>query len=62
VLESVRETIAIGGLITEQTTKNATGIPLLMSIPIIGWLFKGTENRVQRTELIVFLTPKIAAE
>ncbi len=56
------ETIAIGGLITEQTTKNLVGIPILMSIPIVGWLFKGKEDRVQRTELIVFLTPKIAAE
>jgi type IV pilus assembly protein PilQ len=56
------ETIAIGGLITETTTKNETGIPILMSIPIVGWLFKGKEDRVQRTELIVFLTPKIAAE
>lgn len=56
------ETIAIGGLITETNTKNATGIPLLMSIPIIGWFFKGKEDRIQRTELIVFLTPKIVAE
>jgi type IV pilus assembly protein PilQ len=56
------ETIAIGGLITETTTKSLTGVPILMSIPIIGWLFKGTEDRIQRTELIVFLTPKIAAE
>ncbi len=56
------ETIAIGGLITETNTKNSTGIPLLMSIPIIGWLFKGKEDRIQRTELIVFLTPKIVAE
>ncbi|OGR91636.1 MAG: hypothetical protein A2992_02160 [Elusimicrobia bacterium RIFCSPLOWO2_01_FULL_59_12] len=56
------ETIAIGGLITETNTKNVSGIPLLMSIPIIGWFFKGKEDRVQRTELIVFLTPRIAAE
>lgn len=56
------ETIAIGGLITEQTTKAVTGIPILMSIPLIGYLFKGTDDRIQRTELIVFLTPKIAAE
>jgi type IV pilus assembly protein PilQ len=56
------ETIAIGGLITEQLTKDVTGIPILMNIPIIGYLFKGKEDRIQRTELIVFLTPKIAAE
>lgn len=56
------ETIAIGGLISEQTSKTATGIPLLMSIPLIGYLFKGTSDSVRRTELIVFLTPKIATE
>lgn len=56
------ETIAIGGLISERTTKSVTGIPLLMSIPLIGYLFKGTEDRLERTELIVFLTPRIAGE
>lgn len=56
------ETIAIGGLIAENTQKIVSGIPLLMSIPILGHLFKGTSDRKLRTELIVFLTPKIAAE
>lgn len=56
------ETIAIGGLIKEQTTKAVSGIPILMSIPILGYLFKSTDDRKTRTELIVFLTPKIAAE
>jgi type IV pilus assembly protein PilQ len=56
------ETIAIGGLITENINKSVTGIPFLMSIPILGYLFKTTSDRKQRTELIVFLTPKIAAE
>jgi type IV pilus assembly protein PilQ len=56
------ETIAIGGLISEQINKSVTGIPFLMSIPIIGYLFKTASDRKQRTELIVFVTPKIAAE
>ncbi len=56
------ETIAIGGLIREQEDKSTTGIPFLMSIPILGYLFKTVSNRKSRTELIVFLTPKIAAE
>lgn len=56
------ETIAIGGLIKESTVKSTSGVPLLMKIPIIGYLFKQTDDRKQRTELIVFLTPKIAAE
>ncbi|MFA5974748.1 MAG: type IV pilus secretin PilQ [Elusimicrobiota bacterium] len=56
------ETIAIGGLIKENTTKTVSGIPFLMNIPILGYLFKTTDDRKQRTELIVFLTPKITAE
>ena len=56
------ETIAIGGLIQENINKSTTGIPLLMSIPILGYLFKTVSDIKQRTELIVFLTPKIAAE
>jgi len=56
------ETIAIGGLIQENINKSVSGIPFLMSIPILGYLFKTVDDRKQRTELIVFLTPKIAAE
>jgi len=56
------ETIAIGGLIQEQIQKNVSGIPFLMDIPILGYLFKQTDNRKIRTELIIFLTPRIAAE
>jgi type IV pilus assembly protein PilQ len=56
------ETIAIGGLISEQNSKTVTGVPLLMSIPLLGALFRNTVDRLQRTELIVFLTPRIANE
>ena len=54
--------VNIGGLISEQNTKNTSGIPILMSIPILGWLFKNKSDRLTRTELIVFLTPRIATE
>jgi type IV pilus assembly protein PilQ len=56
------ETIAIGGLIEENVNKSVTGIPFLMSIPILGYLFKTTDDIKSRDELIVFITPKIAAE
>ncbi len=56
------ETIAIGGLIKEQEDDEVTGIPFLMSIPILGYLFKSVNKRKTRLELIVFITPKIAAE
>jgi type IV pilus assembly protein PilQ len=56
------ETIAIGGLIQENVNKTVTGIPFLMSIPILGYLFKTVSDRKERKELIVFLTPRITSE
>ena len=52
------ETLAIGGLIQDQDVKNATGIPFLMDLPIIGHLFKQTSNTRTRTELVIFLTAR----
>jgi len=53
------ETIIIGGLIREDTTKARSGIPLLSSIPLLGWLFGSTSDNVSRRELIVLLTPRV---
>jgi len=53
------ETIVIGGLMQTRRDKTATGVPLLRSIPGIGWLFQGVSNKVQKDELVIFLTPTI---
>ncbi|MDO8500626.1 MAG: hypothetical protein Q7S20_02175 [Gemmatimonadaceae bacterium] len=53
------ETIVIGGLMQTRRDKTATGVPLLGSIPGIGWLFRGVSNKVQKDELVIFLTPTI---
>jgi type II secretory pathway component GspD/PulD (secretin) len=53
------QTIVIGGLIREDTTKSRSGIPLLSKIPIIGWLFGGTEDNATRHEIIILLTPRV---
>ena len=50
------ETIALGGLILEQDRRKVNGIPLLMDIPIIGQLFRRTEDSKVRTEIVFFLT------
>lgn len=52
------ETIAIGGLIQDQDTKDAKGLPLLMDLPVLGNLFKRTTNTKNRTELVIFLTAR----
>ncbi len=54
------ETIVIGGLIREDTTKGSSGVPFLSKIPILGALFGNTNNDIQRNELIILLTPHVA--
>jgi general secretion pathway protein D len=53
------DTVAIGGLMTNQITKTKNTIPILGDIPYLGHLFGATGNEVQRTELIVMLTPRV---
>jgi len=53
------ETIAIGGLIQQEDIKNVNKVPLLGDIPILGELFKYRDNDDSKTELIVFVTPRI---
>ena len=53
------QTIVIGGLIREDTSKSVTGIPYLSKIPILGYFFGGREKDVSRTEIIMLLTPHV---
>ncbi|AEM48277.1 type IV pilus secretin PilQ [Acidithiobacillus ferrivorans SS3] len=53
------QTVVIGGIYTDSTTQTETGVPLLRDIPLLGWLFKSHLNNVAKTELLVFLTPKV---
>lgn len=52
------ETVALGGLILDQDRKDVRGIPFLKDLPIIGQLFRRTDNGKQRTEVVFFLTAK----
>ena len=51
--------LAIGGLLNSEDAKTVTKIPLLGDIPIIGKAFRREIEDVQRTNLLVFLTPRI---
>jgi type IV pilus assembly protein PilQ len=53
------DTVIIGGLMREKTTDIDTGIPILMHIPILGWLFKSKRKSKEKTELLIFITPEI---
>lgn len=53
------QTIVIGGLIQEASTKANEGIPFLSKIPLLGYLFGGTTDKYERRELIILLTPHV---
>lgn len=53
------ETLVIGGIYEQVTTKNQNKVPLLGDIPFVGRLFRNDYNSNQKDELLVFLTPQI---
>jgi general secretion pathway protein D len=53
------DTIAIGGIITESDLRNSGGVPGLHRIPILGAAFGAKSRGTARTELIIFLTPRV---
>lgn len=59
VLVKDGETTVIGGIYETTKTDSTSGIPFLMDIPGLGWLFKTTTKREDISELLVFLTPRI---
>jgi general secretion pathway protein D len=54
-----QSTIVIGGLIQERTIQGVRKVPLLGDIPLLGWLFRSTDNTKTKTNLLLFLTPYI---
>ena len=53
------ETTVLGGIYTRNSGVAYKKIPLLGDIPVLGWLFKNRRENDDRTELLVFITPKI---
>ena len=55
-------TVVIGGIYTQETRNNTQRIPFFGDLPYIGWLFKNREWIDDKTELLIFITPKIVSE
>ncbi len=53
------QTLVLGGLIQDRITIDDRGIPLLKNIPIIGFLFGFKEKRLEKTELLLLITPRV---
>jgi len=59
VLVQDNHTVVIGGLIDDNRSNNETKVPGLGDIPLLGWLFKTQTDANQKTNLYVFLTPRV---
>ncbi len=59
VLVKDGDTTVIGGIYTRNTSVTNNYIPFLGQIPVLGWLFKHHDEQDNRSELLVFITPRI---
>jgi type IV pilus assembly protein PilQ len=59
VIQNDGQTIVIGGLSKETSSRQDTGTPFLEDIPGLGYLFKNKSNKDQMEELLIFITPHI---
>lgn len=53
------QSLVLGGIFDQSETFAEGGVPLLKDIPILGYLFKTKSKEITKTELVIFLTPKI---
>lgn len=53
------DTAVIGGIYTRNQAVNHNKVPWFADIPIIGWFFKNKTERDDRSEMLIFLTPRI---
>ena len=56
------DTAVIGGIFEEEIRNDVTQVPFLGNLPILGYLFKQTGTSSKKTELLIFLTPRIVKE
>jgi len=53
------DSVLIGGIIDDQVTNSRQGVPYLMDIPVIGAAFRDEQSTMQRTELLILITPYV---
>jgi general secretion pathway protein D len=53
------QTLVLGGLIQDKVTFTDRGIPILKRIPVVGYLFGFTERKLEKTELLLLITPRV---
>jgi general secretion pathway protein D len=53
------ESVVLGGMIRDNETEGQSGVPFLKDIPLVGALFSTTTLASTRTELLIFITPRV---
>lgn len=53
------QTILLGGIRSIRKNESNEGVPILMDIPLIGWLFRSNQQEKGETELVIMMTPTI---
>ncbi len=53
------ESVLIGGIIDDNVTRTRKGVPFLMDVPVFGRLFRVETEQIDRTELIILITPHV---
>ena len=53
------ESVVLGGIIDDQNRRTRSGVPYLMNVPVLGRFFRVDSERVERTELIILITPHV---
>jgi general secretion pathway protein D len=56
------QTLVLGGLIRTRRSSTKQGIPWLSKIPVVGFLFGATADRIERTELLLLITPRVIGD
>ena len=59
VLVNDGETVVLGGIFETERRETENKVPVLGDLPAVGRLFKSTNNVSNKTELLIFVTPKI---
>jgi type IV pilus assembly protein PilQ len=59
VLIKSGDTLAIGGLLSDQVSKSKTKVPILGDIPVLGYAFQSHDNERHKRNLLIFVTPSI---
>jgi len=55
-------TVVLGGIYEQIERTTVTKVPVLGDIPGVGWLFKNQARTNDKSELIIFITPRIVSE